>query len=89
MFLEVTQAKYLDNYKLLITFNNGVQKTVDLRNELNGSVYAPLKQLDYFKNFRIIYNTVEWENGADYAPEYLYEIGVNMSVTELLTSNPT
>ena len=89
MFLEVTQAKYLDNYKLLITFNNGVQKTVDLKNELNGSVYAPLKQLDYFKNFRIIYNTVEWENGADYAPEYLYEIGVNMSVTELLTSNPT
>ena len=82
MFLEVTQAKYLDNYKLLITFNNGVQKTVDLRNELNGSVFAPLKQLDYFKNFRIKYNTVEWENGADYAPEYLYEIGINMSVSE-------
>jgi len=31
--------------------------------------------LDYFKNFQIKYNTIEWENGADYAPEYLYEIG--------------
>ena len=82
MFLEVTQAKYLDNYKLLIMFNNGVQKTVDLRNELNGSIFSPLKQLDYFKNFRIKYNTVEWENGADYAPEYLYEIGVSMSVSD-------
>jgi Protein of unknown function (DUF2442). len=82
MFLEVTQAKYLDNYKLLIMFNNGVQKTVDLRNELNGSIFSPLKQLDYFKNFRIKYNTIEWENGADYAPEYLYEIGVSMSISD-------
>ena len=75
MFLEVTQARHLDSYKLLITFNNGVQKTVDLQNELNGSVFAPLKQLEYFKKFQIKYNTIEWENGADYAPEYLYEIG--------------
>jgi hypothetical protein len=77
MFLEVTYASYIDNYKLLITFNNGVTKTVDLQNELNGSVFAPLKQLDYFKNFQIKYNTIEWENGADYAPEYLYKIGVS------------
>ena len=76
MFLEVIQAEYLDNYRLLLTFNNGEQKTVDLQNELNGSVFTPLKQLDYFKKFQIKYNTVEWENGADYAPEYLYEIGV-------------
>jgi len=76
MFIEVTQAKYLENYKLLITFNNGIQKTVDLQNELNGSVFAPLKQLDNFKKFQIKYNTIEWDNGADYAPEYLYEIGV-------------
>jgi hypothetical protein len=76
MFLEVIEAKYLDNYRLSLTFNNGEQKTVDLQNELNGSVFAPLKQLDYFKKFQIKYNTVEWENGADYAPEYLYEIGV-------------
>ena len=75
MFLEVTQASYLDNYKLLITFNNGKQKTVDLQNELTGRVFAPLKQLDFFKKFKVKYNTIEWENGADYAPEYLYAIG--------------
>ncbi|MDR1582294.1 MAG: DUF2442 domain-containing protein [Prevotellaceae bacterium] len=76
MFLEVTQAKHLDNYRMLLTFNNGERKTFDLQNELNGSVFAPLKQLEYFKKFQIKYNTVEWENGADYAPEYLYEIGI-------------
>jgi len=75
MFLEVTKAEYLDNYRLLLTFNNGKIKTVDLQNELNGTVFAPLKQLDFFKKFQVKYNTVEWENGADYAPEYLYKIG--------------
>ena len=75
MFLEITNAEYLDNYRLLLTFNNGVQKTVDFQNELNGNVFIPLKQLDYFKKFYIKYNTVEWQNGADFAPEYLYEIG--------------
>ena len=76
MFLEVSKAKYLDNYRIELTFNNGETKTVDLRNELNGKVYKPLRQLDYFKSFRVHYNTVEWSNGADYAPEYLYSIGV-------------
>ena len=76
MFLEVSKAKYLDNYRIELTFNNGEIKTVDLQNELNESVYKPLRQLDYFRNFSVPYNTVEWSNGADYAPEYLYSIGV-------------
>ena len=73
MFLEVSQAEYLDNYRIKLTFSNGKIKTVDLANEFNGSIYLPLQNIDYFKNFQIKYNTIEWENGADFAPEYLYE----------------
>ena len=76
MFLEVAQAEYLDHYRIKLTFNNGIIKTVDLQNELNGNVYKPLRQLDNFKSFQIKYNTIEWANGADYAPEYLYSIGI-------------
>jgi len=76
MFLEVLQAEYIDNFRIKLTFNNGEIKTVDLQNELNGSVYKPLHHLDYFKKFQVKYNTIEWTNGADYAPEYLYAIGV-------------
>ena len=76
MFLEVSQAEYLEKYRIKLTFNNGESKTVDLQNELNGKVYLPLRQLDFFKRFQVKYNTVEWANGADYAPEYLYAIGV-------------
>jgi hypothetical protein len=77
MFIEVVKADYLDGYRLFLHFNNGETKTVDLSNSLNGTVFKPLKDIDYFKNFKVKFNTVEWENGADFAPEYLYEIGTN------------
>ena len=44
---------------------------VDLKSSLKGIVFEPLKDLNFFKRFSVKYNTVEWENGADFAPEYL------------------
>ena len=73
--LEVTSAKYLDKYKLELSINDGVKKIVDLQNSLKGEVFEPLMDINYFKSFKINFNTIEWENGADFAPEYLYEIG--------------
>ena len=75
MFLEVIKAEYVEGYKLLLLFNNGERRIADLSNSLKGTVFAPLKDVDYFKRFSIKFNTIEWDNGADFAPEYLYEIG--------------
>jgi len=74
MFIEVVKAEYIDGYKLLLLFNNGERRIVDLSDSLKGTVFAPLKDINFFKRFSIKFNTVEWENGADFAPEYLYEI---------------
>ena len=48
---------------------------VDLRDELDGKVFEPLKDLDQFRRFRVDpdMQTVAWENGADMAPEFLYK----------------
>ena len=75
MFIEVVKAEYLDDYRVKLLFNNGETKVVDPCHSLIGTVFAPLKDINYFKNFSIKFNTIEWENGADFAPEYLYEIG--------------
>ena len=74
MFIEVVKAEYIDGYRLLLLFNNGERRIVDLCNSLKGTVFAPLKDINFFKRFSIKFNTVECENGADFAPEYLYEI---------------
>lgn len=74
MFLEVTKAEYIDGYRIRLWFNNRIIKTVDLRSSLKGKVFEPLKQLENFRKFSVKYNTIEWENGADFAPEYLLNL---------------
>jgi hypothetical protein len=76
MLLEVSSAKYLSDYKISLLFNNGESKTVDLSDKLIGKVFEPLKDKVYFQSFVIKFNTIEWSNGADFAPEYLYENGI-------------
>jgi len=77
MFLEITQARYISDYKLSLKFNDGTETTVDLENELNGTVFKPLKDKSEFMKFSIVFNTIEWENGADFAPEYLYDLAIS------------
>lgn len=74
MFIEVVKAEYVDDYRIKLWFNNNVTKVVDLKSSLKGLVFEPLKDFDYFKKFSVKYNTVEWENGADFAPEYLLSL---------------
>ena len=77
MFLHVTRVGYLRGYQLRLEFSNGAVKDVDLAGELYGEVFEPLKDADYFR--RVIVNpetgTIEWPNGADFAPEFLHQIG--------------
>ena len=75
--LEVINAEYLHDYKILCRFNIGIEKIIDFQPELNGEIYVPLQDIEYFKKFSIILNTIAWQNGADFAPEYLFEIGKN------------
>ena len=71
----ITSAKHLNDFKILISFNDGKIKTVNLENHLDKPVFQPLKDKDYFQKFHLNPFTIEWENGADFAPEFLYKIG--------------
>ena len=74
MFIEITKAEYLEGYKLRIHFNNGEIRIADLETSLEGPIFESLKNIEEFRRFSIPYNTIQWENGADFAPEFLYEI---------------
>lgn len=75
MILLVTAAEYVGNYTLLYTFNNGIKKKVNLSSLLNLPAYAALKDEKELIRYRVD-GTVFWANGADIAPEYLYDNGV-------------
>ncbi len=71
--LKIQKANYVKDFVIHFQFNNGVEKDVNLENELWGEVFEPLKDLTLFKNFKLNKWTIEWENGADFAPEFLLE----------------
>jgi len=71
--LRVENAKYLYDYFLELSFNTGEQKKIDLKKELYGRIFEPLKDKKFFQDFFISSNTIEWKNGADFAPEFLYK----------------
>lgn len=76
MFHSVIEAKYIKDYKVWIAFDNGKQGEIDLSEKVTkfGGVFVPLKNIDYFKEFKIENDTLSWKNGADLAPESLYEL---------------
>jgi len=73
--IKVTKAKYIEGYKIEIKFNDGKTKIIDFKDQLWGEMFEPLKNIEYFKKFKLNPFTIEWENGADFAPEYLYDFG--------------
>ena len=79
MFLHVKQARYVGDYKIWLRFNDGAVGEIDLESELDGEVFGPLKDKALFQQLRVDpeIETVVWPNGADFAPEFLYE---NMKV---------
>ncbi len=70
---QVVAAEHRGQYRIRLTFSDGRQKTVDFEQWLEGPVFEPLKDVDYFVRFFIDGGTVSWPNGADVAPETLYE----------------
>jgi hypothetical protein len=75
VMLYVTRAEHLEGYKIRISFSNGESGVVDLEDALWGPVFEPLKDLDAFRRFEVsdVLHTICWENGADFAPEFLYD----------------
>lgn len=75
MLPKLKEAEYRQGYRLWLRFADGVEGEVDLEAELWGEVFAPLKDASLFAAVRLDpeLGTVTWPNGADFAPEFLYQ----------------
>jgi len=74
MFLHITEAKYIKDYMVEVSFNNGRKGVANLRDALKGPVFKSLKNKSNFASFTVDeeLETIVWSNGADLAPEYVY-----------------
>lgn len=75
MIPRVVEALHVRDYIIHVRFADGTEGDVDLKDELEGPIFRPLKNPKYFKRFNLHpeLRTITWPNGADFAPEFLYE----------------
>jgi len=71
---DVIQIEYKDDFVYRVVFDDGKSGDVDFSVYLGrGPVFEPLKDREFFKKAKIEGGTIAWPNGADIAPESLYE----------------
>ena len=66
------KVKPLEQYRLLITFDNNEQRIFDVAPYLNDDFFAPLCNPSIFETAKINPLTVEWAGGIDICPDELY-----------------
>ena len=83
----VRSVTYISEYKLLLSFEDGSVRLVDLEPHLDGEIFEPLKDINYFKTVWVNpdLDTIMWDNGADMSPDFLYEIGKPVEKPALVT----
>ena len=79
MYLAVKDVKAMDNYKLILTFENNEKRLFDMTPYLELGVFKTLKNENLFKTVKVSFDTIEWSNGADIDPETLYEDSYSLS----------
>ena len=74
MDYHIAEARYVGGHVVWLRFRDGTAGEVDLSAELDGPVFAPLRDPAVFAQFRIdpSFHTLVWPNGADIAPEFLH-----------------
>ena len=73
MYFAVKDVKPQSNYRLLLTFENGEKREFDMSPYLEIGIFKELKDATKFNSVHLSFDTIEWDNKADFDPEDLYK----------------
>lgn len=73
MYLAIKNVIPQDNYLLLLTFENGEKRQFDMKPYLEFGIFQELKDEILFKTVKTSFDSIEWDNEADFDPEILYQ----------------
>ena len=72
----VVRAELKEEYKVFVEFNDGINGIIDFKEKLSNDhrqIIRDLLDLNKFKTVKVDMDTLCWDKGVDFAPEYLYE----------------
>ena len=77
MYLAVKDVKALEDYRLLLKFENDEERIFDLKPYLDIGKFRELRDRNLFRSVKVCFDTIEWANRLDLDPEFLYEKSYN------------
>ncbi len=78
MYIGIKDVEPLNNYLLLLTFDNGEKKKFDMKPYLEIGIFKELKDIELFSTVKTSFDTIEWANQADFDPEILYQKSITV-----------
>lgn len=69
----IKEVKALENYQILVTFDNGEKRIKDMKPYLEKGVFKKLKDQEFFKSVKVAYGTVTWGENIDLCADSIYE----------------
>jgi len=82
MYPSVKSVKAMEEHRLILEFDNGQRRVFDVRPLLTLGRFGDLASPEVFAKVKVAFDTVQWENGLDLDPEYLYERSVSVPSDE-------
>jgi hypothetical protein len=73
----VTEAKYVEQYKIWLKFNDNLEATIDFEpifKDDTRKIISDLLKTAIFRDFTVAIDTLTWSNSADFTPKYLYDL---------------
>jgi hypothetical protein len=72
---KIVHVQALSDWRLDIRFSDGTSGVISIKDRLFGPVFEPLKDQAFFAQAKVDeFGAICWPNGADLAPDALYEI---------------
>ena len=62
-----------ENYKIVVEFDNNESGILNMEPYLDFGVFNKIKDPNVFNTARVSFDTVEWANGVDLDPKFVYE----------------
>jgi hypothetical protein len=70
----VLDVEHLGEFRLRLTFSDGLVRELDFRGILEGGVFEPLSDPEFFGRVSVdkVAGTITWPNGVDLDPDVLH-----------------
>ena len=78
IYKSIIDVKANDDYTLQIEFDHNEKKILDMQPYLNLGRFKELKSKEKFKEICVSFDSIEWKNGLDLDPEFVYEKSIKI-----------